>query len=116
MNKMTNRLIVGLLLASPLASMAGTELDQVNAVVEAKAAAIDQAHGVLLTTQERNNLKIKLVATQVATTLDTTANSSLDAEVDHAINTFEITDPTDQRQLLIDISAERGGDGIEPPK
>ena len=108
--------LIGLLLSLPFSTIAGTELDNVNAEVEAKAEKIDRDHGVLLTGQERNNLKIKLVAGKVADKLAIDENATLNGTVEEATETYEITDPADQRQLLIDVSAERNGDGIEPPQ
>jgi hypothetical protein len=75
-------------------SFAGDKLDAVNAQVEQKAAAIDQKHGVLLDYQERNALKLDLIAQQVL--IDSTSNTVATViEIADAANvTYEITNPT----------------------
>ena len=45
---------------------AGEALEQINAEVETTAAQIELDHGVLLTGQERNNLKISLVVDKLS--------------------------------------------------
>jgi hypothetical protein len=69
----------------------------------------------LLTTQERNNLKISLVVSKVSKEQkDVTVKEKTDA----AIEIYEITDPVEQRQLLIEMKAKAstGNVGAEPPK
>ena len=56
------RPLLGLLLLWPLLSFAGAELDQVNAEVEARAKYLDEAYGILMTSQELANHKVNLVA------------------------------------------------------
>jgi hypothetical protein len=118
MKKIIAAPLVSLLLACPLYTFAGAELDQINAEVEAKAAQIDADHGILLTGQERNNLKIKLVAGKVVVEQTNDQSTELSNKIDQAVDTFEITDPVDQRQLVIEVQSVEGmdGDGIEPPK
>ncbi len=87
---------------------AGEALAQITAEVEQTAAQIERDHGVLLTGQERNNLKISLVVTKVNKEVNT---KTVQEKTDSAIQTYEITDPTDQRQLLIEIEANLSGNG-----
>jgi hypothetical protein len=99
---------------------AGEALNAVNAQVEKKAEEIDQKYGVLLTTQERNDLKIAIVAEKVTAEQGNDETQALDQKAKEAIVTYEITDPTDQRKLLIEMeaqsSAKSGGQsGEEPP-
>ena len=87
---------------------AGEALEQINAEVEQTAVQIEQDYGVLLTGQERNNLKISLVVEKVSKEQKET---SVKDKTDSAIQTYEITDPTDQRQLLIEMQANLTGNG-----
>lgn len=96
---------------------AGEELDAINAEVEQKAEQIDIDYGVLLDTQERNNLKVALIVKKVVANAATEKNKTVKQITDAAIITYEITDPTEQRKLLIEVSAQKGvvGTGEEPP-
>lgn len=97
---------------------AGEELDAVNAEVEKKAEQIDQMYGVLLTTQERDNLKIALIVKKVATVEAAESKKPVKEIIDTAITTYEIEDTTEQRKLLIETEAamaEFGGNGTQPP-
>ncbi|NQZ09440.1 MAG: hypothetical protein HRT35_19990 [Algicola sp.] len=95
---------------------AGEALDNINAQVEEQAAQIDQTHGVLLTSQERDNLKMALIVKKVTTEEAVVADVTVKEKADKAIATYEITDPIEQRKLLIEIEASYfGGSGIQPP-
>lgn len=105
---------VVLLLSSTGTVNASSALTQINAEVEATAAQIDQEHGVLLTTQERINLKINLIVKEVA--VDTTL--TIKQKTEAAIETYEVVDPDEQRKLLIEIGAQTrstGASSNEPP-
>jgi hypothetical protein len=94
---------------------AGDELNAINAQVEQKAQEIDQKYGVLLSTHERNELKLSLVAKKMVTD---NAEQTVEEKADAAITTYEISDPTDQRTLLIEIEASESsfnGGGKQPP-
>jgi hypothetical protein len=99
-------------------SFAGEKLDAVNAQVKQKAAAIDQKHGVLLDYQERNALKLDLIAQQAL--IDSTSNTTETVKeiTDSAITIYEISDLTEQRKLLIKLEAQAarstGNGGTEP--
>jgi hypothetical protein len=132
MNKIVTAFVKGLALLCACISVtayAGEDLNAINAHVEKQAEDIDQKFGVLLTTQERNNLKIALIVSKVSKEQkELTGNGGGDdpaiqkelttMEVtDKAIKTYEITDPVEQRQLLIEIDAASltgGGDGDDP--
>lgn len=99
-------------------TQAGTELDAVNVQVEQKAQELDEKYGVLLTGQERNELKIALVAKKVAAENADASVQIIEEATDAAIVIYEVTDPTDQRKLLIEIEASElrsGGSGNKPP-
>ncbi len=78
-------------------------LDQVNAEVEQTAAQINADHGILLTTAERENLKLSIIVKKV-TTIDEDVQLDVVEATDQAIETYEITDPTSQRKLLIETN------------
>jgi hypothetical protein len=95
---------------------AGEALDSINAQVEQQAAQIDHAHGVLLTSQERDNLKMALIVKKVTKEEAVATDVTVKEKADKAIATYEITDPVEQRKLLIEIEASYfGGSGIQPP-
>ena len=90
-------------------------LDQVNAEVEQTAAQINADHGILLTSAERENLKLSIIVKKVTTT-DEDVQLSVVETTNQAIETYEITDPTNQRKLLIEIETNGfGGAGKVPP-
>jgi hypothetical protein len=118
MNKTLTAKVIGLAFSCALITgpvSAGEELDTVNAEVEEKAEQIDQMYGVLLTTQERNDMKISLVAKKAATASTADTTDTVEEKADAAIATYEITDPTDQRKLLIEMQVVAGG-GDDDPK
>jgi hypothetical protein len=120
MNKILSALMKGMAFACVFFSIvahAGNELNTINAEVESKAQQIDLNYGVLLDTQERNNLKIALIVKKVAANAATEKNKTIEQITDAAIITYEITDPVEQRKLLIEVSAQKGvfGTGNEPP-
>ncbi len=112
-------LVISLALLSSLISgtvNAGEALNQVNAQVEATAAQIDAEHGVLLTTAERQDLKLSIISEKV-TTVEEGVQLDVIKTTDEAIETYEITDDAEQRKLLIDIQNKiLPGGGREPPQ
>jgi hypothetical protein len=132
MNKIVTAFVKGLALLCACVAItahAGEELTAINTAVEQRAAEIDQKFGVLLTNQERNNLKIALIVSKVSKEQKEGAGNgggddpatqkalTTKAVTDKAIKTYEITDPVDQRQLLIEMDAyEDDGGGLQPPK
>ena len=113
-NKIVKTLGVTLLCFLTSATFAGAALDEINVAVAAKAGQIDDKFGVLLTTTERDNLKIALIVKEI------TANDSeqtVQQQTANAIATYEIVDPVEQRKLLIEIEASLvgGGGGSSPP-
>ena len=108
--------LLGLIFSSPLIVNAGEALDVVNAEVEQRANQIDQEHGVLLTGQERSALKLLLIANKVVAAQP---NATVNEKTDDAIVVYEISDPADQRQLLIKMDEASnlagGGGGTRPP-
>jgi predicted sulfurtransferase len=123
MNKLLLTLIKGLTLFYVLFGstvFAGDKLTEVNAQVEKKAEEIDQKYGVLLTTLELNDLKIAIVAEKVTAQQDENEVQTLEVKTKAAIVDYEITDPTDQRKLLIEVEAQSqskgtGNSSNEPP-
>jgi hypothetical protein len=116
MNKFIKTALSSLFCVCVFSATAGEKLDLVNAKVDKKAEQIDETYGVLLTSQERNNLKIKLVVNDVVTDLAADETATVKAKVDKAVLTYDVTDPIDQRQLLIEVEAAyTNGDGIKPP-
>lgn len=96
---------------------AGDELNTVNAEVEKRAEQLDQQYGILLDTQERNNLKMALIVKKV--TEDGTDRTVIE-KAKKAVLTYEITGTTAQRQLLVELDAaakkEGTGNGGTPPE
>jgi hypothetical protein len=121
MNRILSATLKGLVVFCALFSsitFASDKLAAVNAEVEKKAEEIDQKYGVLLTTQERQNLKIAIVVKRVATAEAANSEQSAKDIADAAIVTYEIEDTTEQRKLLIETEAamaEFGGSGTKPP-
>jgi hypothetical protein len=94
----------------------GAALDELNATVEFKAAQIDDTYGILLTSDELNNLKLKLIGEQVLDALANDPNASIESQIERALNIYQITDPVDSRQLLIEVEAYFArGSGRKPP-
>ena len=94
---------------------AGEALDQVNAEVDQTAAQIDADHGVLLTTAEREDLKLSIIVKKI-TNVEEEQLDVIEA-TDEAIETYEITDPADQRKLLIEVQSNLiGSAGKQPPQ
>jgi hypothetical protein len=121
-----NRILSGILFGQAFmyaifanAAHAGEELNAVNGEVEKRAEQIDQSYGVLLSSQERNALKISIVVRKVTPNEETITTQELVERVKKAVVTYEITDPTDQRKLLIEMEAQtqaKGtGDGSSRP-
>lgn len=100
-------------------SNANEALNAINAAVEQKAAQIDQTYGVLLTTQERNDLKVTLVVNKLANDIKNMNAKQVAVKTQQAMVIFEITDPIDQRKLVIGLEAQAiegtGSIGSEPP-
>lgn len=123
MNKLTFTVALGLsLLCSTLSSpinaqvQANQALNAVNTEVEQRAAQLDQNFGVLLTTQERQDMKLALIAKKVATTEAIQAGKSAKQITDEAATTYQIEDTTEQRQLLVEVDALMPmSSGIQPP-
>jgi hypothetical protein len=109
----TGVVIVGLLATLSWSVFAGAELDEVNAEVDKQSEDMDRDYGVLLTGQERNNLKLSLV---VARVIGEKENNSVAEKTTKAIKIYEINDPVDQRVVLIGIGTLDDGDGLQPPK
>jgi hypothetical protein len=115
MDKFIKAALSSLCFMCAFSATAGEKLDLVNAKVDKKAEQIDETYGVLLTSQERNNLKIKLVVNDVVTDLAADETATVKAKVDKAVLTYDVTDPIDQRQLLIEVeAAANNGDGTKP--
>lgn len=97
---------------------AGEALQQINAEVQRTASQIDAAHGVLLTTQERTELKLSLIIQKVKADTTADANLSVAEQTNATIETYEITDPANQRKLLIEFEAQANligaSAGVEP--
>ena len=95
---------------------ASAALDAINASVEQQANKIDQQYGVLLTAAERSNLKMALIVKAIGEQNDLSA-TDLSQLTDDAAATYGITDPVQQRQLLIELEAQKsngGGSGYKP--
>jgi hypothetical protein len=98
------------------ATYANEALDTVNAAVEEKAEQLDQSYGVLLDSQERQNLQMALIVQNM--TEDGTDSTAVE-KAKAAIVIYEITDLAEQRKLLIELSAQMqqkgtGHGGEEP--
>lgn len=100
-------------------SKANEALNAINIAVEQKAVQIDQNYGVLLTTQERNDLKVALVVNKLANETKNMSAAQVALQTQKAMVVFEITDPIEQRKLLIGLQAlakdSTGNVGNEPP-
>lgn len=119
MNKIILATAFGLSLLCAFVSsqvQAGEALDAVNTEVEQRAAQLDQRFGVLLTGQERQNMKLALIAKKVATAESLQAGKSAKEITDEAAKTYQIEDPTEQRKLLVEVDAVISfSSGIQPP-
>ena len=113
MNKTSLVSLCGLLLMGTFFANAGEKLDEINAEVEKQAAQIDHDYGVLLTSQELDDLKISLIVDKEN---KEQPNASVVEKTKSAIKTYEITDPANQRKLLIELGVNEGdGGGLVPP-
>jgi hypothetical protein len=62
-------------------------------------------------------LKMALIVKKVVAVAETEKSKTVKQLTDTAIVTYEINDPTEQRKLLIEVSAQKGigTSGNEPP-
>lgn len=114
MNKRLSTLSKGLALSCAcliINAHAGDKLNEVDAQVAQKARQIDEKHGVLLDSQERNALKLNLIVKQVVADSANDSTKSVSELAETAIATYEITDPTEQRKLLIGLEAQAKSTG-----
>lgn len=102
-------------------SFAGQKLDEINAKLDQQALEIDQKYGVLIDYQERGDLKLDLIAQQALSEAADGTQSVKDI-AEAAFATYEITDPYEQRKLLIKMESQatqkgtgQGGTGPEFP-
>lgn len=109
--------LMGLIFVCPFSTIAGDELEHVNQAVEEKARQIDEKFGVLLTSGERVNLKIRFIVDRLVIKKESNPEFTVEALVNEAFVTYEISDPVVQRQLLIetDAAVTGGGGGSKPP-
>ena len=122
MKKLITATVLGLSLSSILFTsqiQANSALNTVNTAVEQRAIYLDENFGVLLTTQERQNLKLALIAKQVVTNQAIAAGKTSHDLATEASEIYQIEDESAQRQLLVEIDAaivyvEGGGGGIKP--
>ncbi len=112
MNKTFLVSLSGLLLMGSFFANAGEKLDEINAEVEKQAAQIDQDYGVLLTSQERRDLKISLIVDRET---KEQPNASVVEKTEKAIEVYDISDPVEQRKLLIEMRVFDDGGGVVPP-
>ncbi len=118
MTKFIKAALSSLIFMCAFSATAGEALDTINAQVAQQAEAIDQKFGVLLTTQERENLKVALIVKKVVAETPIDATVDVATKTNKAVETYEITDPTQQRTLLIELDAAMaagGGGGKQPP-
>lgn len=99
---------------------AGEALDSLNAAVEQKERQFEEQFGVALTFDELTNVKLGLIVARLKQAKAEQPEKTVKALVDEAIVTYEITDPVEQRQLLIETTAQTAkatgdGNGNEPP-
>jgi hypothetical protein len=93
MNKMLSAFMKGMAFSCVFFSIfanAGEELNAINAEVEKKTEQIDQNYGVLLDTQERNNLKVALIVKKVVANAAAEKNKTVEQITDAAIIIYEI--------------------------
>lgn len=97
-------------------TQASEAADKINAEVERRAVEIDHKYGVLMDYQERGDLKLDLIAEKQVSENNTDKTVQVLAE--EAIAAYEITDPAEQRRLLIKIETQvaksTGAGGTEP--
>jgi len=96
---------------------ANEALTALNEKVEQRAAYLDEKFGVLLTYQEREDLKIALIAKMMVTDEALAAGKTSQDLANEASQNYQIEGETAKRQLLIEIeatAAKTGGDGVKP--
>lgn len=97
---------------------APTQLTQVEAQVEHYAANLDQKYGLLLSFQERQNLKLAIIVENIVTTEALESGKSAQQLVNQAIETYQIVDIIEQNNLLAETElaiAKENGEGHIPP-
>lgn len=87
-----------------ISSLAGQKLDVINQKVSQQSNEIDNKYGVLLDYQERNDLRLDLIAKQAL--IDAEAGSSVQEIAQSAFDTYEVSDPYEQRKLLIKLESQ----------
>lgn len=103
-------------LTSAQSISANEAINQLNHQVEIQANQLDQQHQILLTFEERDKLKLSLIANKISQEFH---QLSVTEQRDKAIDIYAISDPSEQRQLLIDLQQiaakmNGGGEGIDP--
>ena len=89
-----------------------TALKAVNDEVQRRADVLQYEHNIIVTQTDRDNIKKTVIVEKLR--VDTSEATARD-KVDAAIQTFEITDATEQRDLFIAYSSG-GGSGARPPE
>ena len=88
---------------------AGEALDAINTAVTLQAEKIEQQYGVLLTYAEMDDLKVSLIARKQAAELQSFDTAAIAEKATQANDIYQLTDPMEQRKLLIEMQVVAGG-------
>lgn len=94
------------------------QLSQVEAQVEHHAANLDKKYGLLLSHQERQNLKLAIIVESIVTKEALAAGKSAQQLAKQAFETYQIVDIIEQNNLLAETElamAKENGEGHIPP-
>ena len=91
------------------------ELKAVNDIVEQKAQKLDREYGLLMDTIERENYKIKVIASKQRDKQALNPHLSTSDLVNDGVEVYELGD-YEKRQLIIELEPMTHGSGYEPPK
>lgn len=95
-----------------------SKLAEVEAQVELHAANLDQKYGLLLSHQERQNLKLAIIVEKIVTKESIEAGKSAQQLVEKAFETYQIVDIVEQNNLLAETElaiTKANGEGHIPP-
>lgn len=117
MKSLTTKLTVAMALCCAFGTFevrSNAYVEQLDLEVNRQSVQLDEKYGVLLSWQEEQNLRIKLIANQINKEF---ADLSATDKATKAVERYGINDPAQQRLLLVELQVAGGsgnGNGDDP--
>jgi len=108
-------LFICVLLSLSFESSANTKLNELNKQLRETVELIETRYGVSVSYPEKQAMKINIIADKI---LNDSTSESTETKILNAVSTYEISDETQQRELVIEVGTNGSGSGggAEPPK